>query len=290
MGNGIIGSGISRMRQMCKNNMEQSMSDTTVRRPIKWTSYAESNVGTVRTINEDSMLSRPESYFWVVADGMGGYEAGDIASSTIVKSLDEIGYIESLSEAVNAVEDKLIDVNYRIQEYGDIMLDGRMLGSTVVSLVIRGRVGACIWAGDSRLYRCRNGQLQQLSRDHSHVEDLIRQGFLSPDEADEHPEANVITRAVGAHEELFADVNVFTLQVGDILLLCSDGLYKAVNLADITKTLVLPNAEAMVKSLVTQALENGAADNLSIIIIKGEPGSMHHVSPVAVNEELTAKS
>jgi len=125
------------------------MSDTTVRRPIRWSSYAESNVGTVRNINEDSILAKPETNLWAIADGMGGYEAGDVASSLIVKTLNELEYRESLSDIVNAVEDTLVDVNYRIQEYADIMLDGRMLGSTVVSLVIRGRVGACIWAGDS---------------------------------------------------------------------------------------------------------------------------------------------
>ena len=250
------------------------MSDTTVRRPIKWSSYAESNVGTVRSINEDSILAKPEANLWAIADGMGGYEAGDVASSLIVKTLDQLTNRESLSEIVNAVEDSLMDVNYRIQEYADIMLDGRMLGSTVVSLVIRGRVGACIWAGDSRLYRYRNNQLQQLSRDHSHVEELMSMGHITAEEAANHPDSNVITRAVGAHEELYLDLNVFNLQVGDTLLLCSDGLYNAVKQDDIILTLSLPTAETIVKKLIARALENGASDNVSVIIVKGEPGSV----------------
>lgn len=254
------------------------MSDTTVRRPIKWNSFAESNVGTVRSINEDSILSKPESNIWAVADGMGGYEAGDVASSMVVRTLGEIEYKESLSDIVNAIEDNLIDVNFRIQEYADIMLDGRMLGSTVVSLVIRGRVGACLWAGDSRLYRYRNGKLQQLSRDHSHVEDLISQGQLTPEEAENHPDSNVITRAVGAHEELYVDINVFSLQLGDILLLCSDGLYNAVNQQDIIRLIASANAENSVKDLIAKALENGASDNVSVIIIKGEPGTLQSQS------------
>ena len=254
------------------------MSDTTVRRPINWSSYAETNVGTVRTINEDSILSKPASNIWAVADGMGGYEAGDVASSMVVRTLSEIEYKEALSDIVDAVEDNLIDVNYRIQEYADIMLDGRMLGSTVVSLIIRGRVGACLWAGDSRLYRYRGGQLQQLSRDHSHVEDLISQGHLTPEEAENHPDSNVITRAVGAHEDLYVDLNVFSLQIGDILMLCSDGLYNAVNQQTITKLLDSPSAETTVKGLIAKALENGASDNVSVIVIKGEAGSLQSAS------------
>ncbi|HEX5636708.1 MAG TPA: protein phosphatase 2C domain-containing protein [Gammaproteobacteria bacterium] len=266
------------------------MSDTTVRRPIKWSSFAESNVGTVRTINEDSILAKPETSLWAIADGMGGYEAGDVASSLIVKTLDELAYKDSLSEIVNAVEDTLIDVNHRILEYADIMLDGRMLGSTVVSLIIRGRVGACVWAGDSRLYRFRNGQLQQLSRDHSHVEELMSQGHITAEEAANHPDSNVITRAVGAHEELYLDLNVFNLQVGDTLLLCSDGLYNAIKQPDIIPLLSLPTPEKIVKELLATALKNGASDNVSIIIVKGEPGSVPAQSRADATENMEEKA
>ena len=266
------------------------MSDTTVRRPIRWSSYAESNVGTVRSINEDSILAKPETNLWAIADGMGGYEAGDVASSLIVKTLNELEYRESLSDIVNAVEDTLVDVNYRIQEYADIMLDGRMLGSTVVSLVIRGRVGACIWAGDSRLYRFRNGQLQQLSRDHSHVEELMTQGHITAEEAANHPDSNVITRAVGAHEELYLDLNVFNLQVGDTLLLCSDGLYNAVKQPDIVTFLSLPTPETIVSNLLAKALGNGASDNVSIIIVKGEAGSIATPGRVDTIESVEEKA
>lgn len=266
------------------------MSDTTVRRPIKWSSFAESNVGTVRKINEDSILAKPEVNLWAIADGMGGYEAGDVASSLIVKTLDELEYRDSLSDIVNAVEDTLIDVNHRILEYADIMLDGRMLGSTVVSLIIRGRVGACIWAGDSRLYRFRNGQLQQLSRDHSHVEELMTQGHITAEEAASHPDSNVITRAVGAHEELFLDLNVFNLQVGDTLLLCSDGLYNAIKQPDIVQLLSLPTPETIVKNLLAKALDNGASDNVSIIIVKGEPGSIPASSRADTKDSMEEKA
>jgi len=250
------------------------MSDTTIRRPIRWSTYADTNVGMVREINEDSISSMPESGLWVVADGMGGYEAGDVASSMIVKTLQQIENKESFSEFIDAVEDSLHDVNYRILEYADIMLDSRTLGSTVVTLIIRGRAGACMWVGDSRLYRLRNGELSQLSRDHSQVEEMIQQGHLTPEEAVDHPDSNVITRAVGAHEDLYVDINVFSVQLGDTYLLCSDGLYNAIERDDLLENMKLSDIDEVEHALMQKALDNGANDNVSIIIVKGEPESM----------------
>ncbi|MFK5914337.1 MAG: protein phosphatase 2C domain-containing protein, partial [Woeseiaceae bacterium] len=172
------------------------MSDTTVRRPIKWNTSADTNVGMVRSVNEDSIMTNPEVGLWAVADGMGGYEAGDIASNMIVSSLLDIEKHEYLDVFVDDIEDKIIDANHRILEYSEIMHDGRTIGSTIVSLLIKGQVGVCLWAGDSRLYLLRNNQLQQLSRDHSHVQELLDQGSITHEDALNHPEGNVITRAV----------------------------------------------------------------------------------------------
>ncbi len=247
------------------------MNDITMRRPIKWVSFAETNVGTVREVNEDSILLKPEIGLWAVADGMGGYEAGDIASSMIVDALEETEYVESLNEIVDSVEDKLIEVNNRILEYADIMLDQNTMGSTVVSLIIRGRIGACLWAGDSRLYRYRNGELQQLSRDHSQVEELIQQGFLKQEDAKNHPDANIITRAIGACGEIHIDINIFSVQIGDTFLLCSDGLHNSVDTNCIIHCLSEKDVEKSVKKLLAKSLENNASDNVSIIITRGEP-------------------
>ncbi len=247
------------------------MSDTTVRRPIRWRSSADTNVGKVREINEDSILARDQVGIWAVADGMGGYEAGDVASNMIVRTLEALQDQPQLADIIDATEDSLEDVNFRIQEYADIMLDGRTLGSTVVSLIIRGRVGVCLWVGDSRLYRLRSGKMLQLSRDHSQVEELISQGFLTPEEAVNHPDSNVITRAVGAHDTLYVDINVFSVQLGDTLLLCSDGLYNAVRQDDIRFYMTLPNLDDVVNGLIEKALDNGASDNVSVVIVRGEP-------------------
>lgn len=246
------------------------MKDITIQRPIAWNSALDTNVGMVREVNEDSILALPEVKFWAVADGMGGYEAGNVASRMVVSCLEDLPTFDTLNEVVTCIEDRLIDVNNRILEYSDIMLEGRTLGSTIVSLLIQGRVGVCLWAGDSRLYRFRNRQLLQLSRDHSQVQEQIQQGFLSPDEAENHPDANVITRAVGAQPDLYLDINVFSTQLGDIFLLCSDGLYNMLSTEIITQTLLdLPLQEA-VDSMIQQALENGADDNVSVILVKGE--------------------
>jgi len=247
-----------------------SIPDITMRRGIKWNSAAETNVGSVREVNEDAIFTKPEIGLWAVADGMGGYEAGDIASHIIVELLEDVDDSIPLVDIVDSVEDKLIEANNNILEYADVMRDKQMMGSTVVSLVIRGRVGVCLWAGDSRLYRYRNGDLQQLSQDHSQVQELIKQGFLSEEEAENHPEANVITRAVGACEDVYIDVNVFSTQIGDTFLLCSDGLYNSIAIAEIIDCLNDTDIELATNRMLSKALENKAADNVSIIIARGE--------------------
>jgi len=251
------------------------MSDTTIRRPIRWKSVEETNVGMVREVNEDSIISLPEVQLWAVADGMGGYEAGNVASDMIVKTLAEVTNKSSLNEFIDSVEDRLINVNHGILEYADIMLDGRTLGSTIVTLAIKGHVGVCLWAGDSRLYRFRNNNFIQLSRDHSQVEELVQQGFLTPEEAEVHPDSNVITRAIGASPDIYIDINVFSVQLGDTFLLCSDGLYNMVPKDEISQVLAsLPLQEA-IDTLIQKALDNGANDNVSVILVKGEPDAAY---------------
>lgn len=248
------------------------MSDQTFRRPIDWRSGARTDVGAVREINEDALVTRPEIGLWAVADGMGGHEVGDVASRMIIDALARVEHVEHLSGFVDAVEQALMDVNNDILDYADVMLDKATMGSTLVALVIRGRVGVCLWAGDSRLYRLRNHQLSQLSRDHSHVQELIEMGALEPEEAARHPNANIITRAVGVEEEGFIDINVFNTQIGDTFLLCSDGLHNAVGEQDIVRILGGRDVPQVAEELIEAALANGAPDNVSVVVVRGEPG------------------
>lgn len=245
------------------------MDDITIRRPIEWVSYADTNVGTVRTENEDAVLSQPEIGLWVVADGMGGHAAGSVASRMIIESLADLKKPEKMSQFVAEIENRINDVNKRLLEYSEIMLDGRLVGSTFVGFIIYGQVGICMWMGDSRLYVYRGDELTQLSRDHSHVSELLQSGAITEKEAVNHPDSNVITRAVGTSDELFIDLDVFLVQLGDVYLLCSDGLYNAVDKDAIASFMMSKDPEEVVKNLIANALENGATDNVSVIVIKG---------------------
>lgn len=240
--------------------------------PIEWSGFSLTDVGTVRSVNEDSVLMLPHAGLWAIADGMGGHQVGDIASRKIVDALARIPPIELLSETIDAVDDALINVNYDIIDYASQQPGNFSMGSTIVSLVIRGRVGVALWVGDSRLYRYRNGQLAQMTRDHSQVEELLQMGHITPEEMENHPQRNVITRAVGGEEELYVDLNVFSAQIGDTFLLCSDGLYNAISIDEITSHLNYRSAEDCVQLLMQAALQKGASDNVSIIVLKGEAG------------------
>jgi serine/threonine protein phosphatase PrpC len=245
------------------------MNDITIRRPIRWMSNAESNVGTVRKINEDSILSKPEIGLWVVADGMGGHEAGNVASKMIVDALAVLESAKHLNTVVDNIENTILDVNQRLLEYSDIMLEGRVVGSTFVCLVIHDQVGVCLWAGDSRLYLYRGNELSQLSRDHSEISELLQLGTITEEEAVNHPDSNVITRAVGTNNDLYVDIELFGVQLGDTFLLCSDGLYNSVNKEMLQTQLALKDSKESVDGLIQCALQNGASDNVSAIVIKG---------------------
>jgi len=245
------------------------MTDTTIRRPVQWVSASTTNVGVVRKINEDAVFSKPGINLWAVADGMGGHEAGNVASSMIVNMLDDIETKVNLDVFVSTIEDKILDANKRLLEYSEIMLEGRIIGSTVAILLIKGRIGICLWAGDSRLYRYRNGDIEQITVDHSHVAELLKHGSISIEEAENHPDANVITRAVGTSENLYVDIDVFDVNVGDTFMLCTDGLYNAVNEEGIINCLQEDNVEIAANSLIEISLDNGASDNVSVVLVKG---------------------
>lgn len=261
------------------------MRDTTYRRPIRWACHAATDAGAVREHNEDAILARAQNDHWAVADGMGGHKVGDVASREIVQALSELDVPERLPEAADCVEDCLLAVNRDLQQYALQHFDGATMGSTLVDLVIRGRVGLCFWAGDSRLYRFRKQQLTQITRDHSQVEDMVQMGLINAEEARGHQCSNVITRAVGVEAGLSLDMRVFDVQLGDVLLLCSDGLHGLLEPEAIADILACRDPEQSVQQLLQACLDAGAPDNVSVIVLKGEPGP---VSPSREkDDELT---
>lgn len=232
-----------------------------------WHSSAATHCGAVRNMNEDAFLCRNDDGLWVVADGMGGHDAGEVASAMITASVARLGVEQPLPDVVDTLEDILLEVHQKIRAYSRANLQGRTMGSTVVSLLLRDNVGVCLWAGDSRLYRYRDHRLQKISDDHSQVNEMLARGMITPEEARNHPASNVITRAVGASETLYVDVTLVELRKGDVYLLCSDGLYGAVPESSMVRHLRLRDAEACTQALLEDALQAGARDNVTAITV-----------------------
>lgn len=231
-----------------------------------WMSAALTDQGGRRKHNEDAVLSRPEAGLWCVADGMGGHEAGDVASQMLVSTLADLKPTAELVDCIDQVDDILESVNDRLRDYSATEFGGKTMGSTVVVMCARDDVGACLWAGDSRLYRWREGELAQISTDHSEVQKLVESGVLSQEEADNHPNANVITRAVGGAPVLHVDVTLFSVEPGDRFLLCSDGLYNEVLPDEIALELASGDVDQAARNLLDLALQRGARDNVSVIV------------------------
>lgn len=222
------------------------------------------NRGMVRERNEDSILTDPTGVLWAVADGMGGYGNGDVASDIVI---DCLAQISDDAEPGPALVARLKQANALVVENQRVAGMGQM-GATVVAVLIARAVAHVAWAGDSRAYLLRGGHLRPLTRDHSVVQEMVDRGELSPEEAESHPESHMVTRAVGGGPELEVDLVSVPLAVGDRLLLCSDGLTRCVYEQTIEALLCeAAGPEEACRNLVREALESGAPDNVSAIIV-----------------------
>ena len=224
--------------------------------------------GNVRKVNEDSYIDRPDLGLWAVADGMGGHTAGDYASRLVVNTLHQVRPPQGASQMMHEVRAKLRATNRQLRN--EMMLRGgnQMAGSTVVSLLFYGGHYCCLWAGDSRAYLYRNGELAQLTQDHSHVQHLINLGVLRPEDAERHPQANVITRAVGAADALDLGKVHGPAYLKDVFLLCSDGLSRMVKTDEMAEVLGRCSIDAAANELLALALQRGAPDNVTVITVK----------------------
>ena len=227
---------------------------------------ARTHVGCKRKVNEDAILDRPDLGLWAVADGMGGHKSGDVASALVVDVLGAGPLGPALPDRIDEVRRRLLDANDRL-----IALRAdkdSTIGSTVVVLVVEGSAFGCLWAGDSRAYRLRGGVLAQLTRDHSLVQDLVDLGEVAAADARDHPNANVVTRAVGASQALEIDLVAGEVRPGDVYLLASDGLTKVVEDAEIATRLREPDVNALADGLIALCLERGAPDNVAIVVLQ----------------------
>jgi serine/threonine protein phosphatase PrpC len=243
--------------------MSTLVAPTPARIGFSWRSFAATSKGNVRGHNEDAILDHPEIGLWVVADGMGGHNAGDIASSMIVDALSRVSRQSSPSAQLDEVEDRLRSVNHRLYQ-ASIDNQAGMSGSTVVALLAFERHCLSIWAGDSRAYRCRAGALEQITLDHSEAQEMRDVGVDSSQAA----ASNVITRAVGGSQELHLDIELRELQHHDRYLLCSDGLYREIPDADLARHLAGNDPEGACKALMKQALSGTCSDNVSTLVVQ----------------------
>ncbi len=229
--------------------------------------YAGSDTGRQRRANEDSLLVR--SPLFVVADGMGGAQAGEVASSVAVAE-----FRPGLSDAANpeqALEVLAQDANARIHELSHANAEHAGMGTTLTAIYVGEQDIAIAHVGDSRAYCFRGGELIKLTDDHSLVDELMRQGRLTPEEAVEHPQRSVITRALGIEGRVEVDTRSFRGITGDVYLLCSDGLTTMISEAQIAEVLrANPRLQTAGEALIAAANDAGGRDNITVILVRIE--------------------
>jgi serine/threonine protein phosphatase Stp1 len=229
---------------------------------------AETDPGT-RRHNEDAFVNRPDLGVWAVADGAGGHQAGDVASAMIRDALDGIPQELDAGALLGEVRTRLQDVHQTLLTEAAGRGAGALLASTAVVLLTRGTHYAALWAGDSRIYLFRDAVLSCITHDHSRVQEMVDAGLLEPEKAELHPQANIITRAVGAGSGPVAvDKVIGDIQLGDRFLLCSDGLSKTLSHEEISEQLALEETPSPAERLLAAALAKGAKDNVTAVVVE----------------------
>lgn len=237
---------------------------------------SKTRVGLVRENNEDALLVR-EPYLFAVADGMGGYAAGEIASRSTIKAFaaathclrreqeENVGKV--MLEAFNKANTHAHKMSLNNSNYNGV-------GTTVTALYLPGNnIGYCCHIGDSRMYRFREGKLEQMTQDHTYVASLLAEGKISEEEAMVHPKRHMLLQAVGVEDEIQADLLQIDVKESDRILLCSDGLIDMLKDEEIAELIALENLEEAGEQLLEKALDNGGRDNVSLILIEiGQSG------------------
>ena len=229
----------------------------------RWRSWAVTDTGKRRKHNEDSLLNRPEAGLWVVADGMGGHKAGDVASQLIVNTLKNLPQTEPLEDYVKEVELYLQNINTKLRQLAAKEYGNNLVGSTVVALICDAQRCGFLWAGDSRLYRFRNNQLQQLTQDHCPTDEQTPSCWSVK-------KSNIITRAIGAEDQLNLDIEMIEVLDGDIFLLCTDGLDKEMSFKEIEHIIQISEHQDIADTLIKEVLARGARDNVTVIVVTTE--------------------
>jgi serine/threonine protein phosphatase PrpC len=253
---------------------------------MKVTYQALTDVGRKRKGNEDSLFVNPEQKLFVVADGMGGHAAGEIASRIAVDSINEFvcltggdeeitwpfGLDETISYDGNRLKTAVRFANKKVLEATKEKSEYEGMATTVCAVLVDDQVANLAHVGDSRVYLFREGQLSQLTSDHSWVNEQIQSGVISAEQARTHPLRNVVTRALGGKADLQVDMQTHDFQTGDVLLLCSDGLTTMIPDDEIARVMREGSGdiEATAQELVDAANAKGGEDNIPVVLLQFE--------------------
>jgi protein phosphatase len=245
---------------------------------------ALTDVGRKRKGNEDSLIANPEQRLFVVADGMGGHAAGEIASKVAVDSINEFvcltggdeeitwpfGLDEGISYDGNRLKTAVRYANRKVLEAVKERAEYEGMATTVAAVLVDGSIANLAHVGDSRVYLFRGSELQQLTSDHSWVNEQLQSGIISAEQARGHPLRNVVTRALGGKVDLQVDMQAQPMEAGDILLVCSDGLTTMVPDEEISRVLAeaAGDIEVGASSLVAEANARGGEDNITVVLLQ----------------------
>ncbi len=228
---------------------------------------AATHHGRVRDHNEDRYLAAPEHGIWLVADGMGGHFGGDVAAQILVDETASVHRAATAPDLHARFHDRVARANQAIRDHSD-RHEGATIGTTLAALLIHDRRFLVSWCGDSRVYLLREGRLHQVSRDHTEVQELLDTGAITEEQAENWPRRNVITRAIGVHDEAMIEDRYGDLQDRDVFLLCSDGLTGHVEDDEIATHLRGQAAQRACDALLDLTLERGASDNVTLIVVR----------------------
>jgi serine/threonine protein phosphatase PrpC len=236
-----------------------------------WKMAGLTDVGRLREHNEDAIAWDAEQGWAVLADGMGGHNAGEVASVIAVEVISEqLKIVPAADETAAAatLQAAVEQANHAIYQQATAQPRLHTMGTTVVALSLHGQTLHCAHVGDSRLYRLRDGELQQLSHDHSLVQELVDEGMIDAEQARSSAQKNVITRALGLEPEVEVEMSGDRMRAGDCYLLCSDGLSDRLCDQEIAIRLAGEGLPEVARSLVDTANEQGGEDNISVIVIR----------------------
>ncbi len=236
---------------------------------------AKTDKGKVRESNQDAYAvgELPGEVVWaVVCDGMGGAAGGNIASALAVKVISDkisAAYRENMSDSSikNMLHSALVAANIEVYDMADTQPELHGMGTTVVCVILKDDQVYIAHAGDSRAYISHNGDLEQVTVDHSLVQDLVSKGKITPEEALNHPNKNLITRAIGVDKSIEIDFNQIDFNENDMLILCTDGLSNFVSTQEIANEISDGKYYAFADRLVKKANNNGGGDNITVVAI-----------------------